>query len=475
MARPHIVILAFAATAIPARAAAQVDPPPPPPPIPAVEEAKPRKSFLLPILEIVVMDAGINLVNRQGPDGHFYKVTGSSIRRNLRSKWVIDDDPFDVNQFLHPYQGAMYHGIARSAGLNYWQSVGYTFAGSALWEIAGEVTKPSKNDQIASGIAGSFFGEPLFRLSEALIHGMHGTRKSSGFWRFVAATIVSPPNGINHKIFGDRYEASGTSNEGATDLRLQLGATGLVKTTARDKAPRKLNSGIFGVAVDYGLPGRAEYAHERPFDYFSMEATVSGARGAENVATRGLITGKDYYSEKVAGVWGLYGHYDYLANDAFRFSTTAVSLGTSTQFWLSEHAALQTTVLAGVGYYGGQTVRGTDETDVHYGIAPQGLVTAKLIGGRRLSVEVSGREYYATDVGGFRTEIKGLSRGGHDRVRRGDVSLALRLFGRHAISVTYRTARRTSFVTGFPSVKQRSDTVGVLYNLLGSGGFGAIR
>jgi hypothetical protein len=362
----------------------------------------------------------------------------------------------------------MYHGIARSAGLNYWQSVVYTFAGSALWEIAGEITPPSKNDQIASGIAGSFFGEPLFRLSEALFHGMDGSRKSSGFWRGLGATILSPPNGINHLIFGDRYQASGSSNTAATDLRVQLGATALVKTTAREQAPRKFNTGIFGVSIDYGLPGRAEYAHERPFDYFSMEATVSGANGAENVATRGLIAGKDYNSERVAGVFGLYGHYDYLANDAFRFSTTAASLGSSTQFWLSEHAALQTTVLAGVGFSAAQTVRGTEETDFHYGLAPQGLVAAKLIGGDRLALEVSGREYYVTDAGGF-------SRGGHDRVRRGDASLALRLFGRHAISVAYRAARRTSFVTGLPTVTQRSDTVGVFYTILGSGGFGAIR
>jgi hypothetical protein len=463
----RLASLAIAAAAIPARAAAQTADPPPPV-TPVIDEAKPRKNFLLPLVEIVIMDAGINLVNRLGPDSDSYKVTRSSIRRNLRSKWVIDDDPFEINQFLHPYQGAMYHGIARSAGLNYWQSVAYTFAGSALWEIAGEITPPSKNDQIASGIGGSFFGEPLFRLSEALQHGMNGTRKSSGFWRGLGATILSPPNGINHLIFGDRYQASSTSNTAATDLRLQLGATALITTTAREEAPRKLNTGLFGVSVDYGLPGRAEYAHERPFDYFTIEATVSAARGAENVATRGLIAGKDYNSERVAGVWGLYGHYDYLATDAFRFSTTAASLGSSTQFWLSDHAALQTTVLAGVGFSAGQTVRGTEETDFHYGIAPQGLVAAKFIGGDRLALEVSGREYYVTGVGGFR-------RGGHDRVRRGDASLALRLFGRQAISVAYRRARRTAEVTGLPTVTQRSDTVGVFYNILGSGGFGAIR
>ena len=37
-----------------------------------------------------------------------------------------------VNQLGHPYQGSMYHGFARSAGFNYWESAGYTFAGSAI-------------------------------------------------------------------------------------------------------------------------------------------------------------------------------------------------------------------------------------------------------------------------------------------------------------------------------------------------------
>jgi hypothetical protein len=462
-----IAMFAIAAAALPSPVSAQ---PPDPQPVqaPVKEEQKARKSFLLPLVEIVIMDAGINLANRQGPDAHFYKVTRASIRRNLHSQWVIDDDPFQINQFLHPYQGAMYHGISRSLGLNYWQSALYTFVGSALWEIAGEVTPPSKNDQIASGIAGSFFGEPLFRLSEALFHGMDGSRESSGFWRGLAGTIVSPPNGINHLVFGNRYQASAFSNQGATDLRVQLGASGLARTTARQEAPRKLSTGVFGISIDYGLPGRAEYAHEKPFDYFSMEAMVSGARGAENVSTRGLIAGKDYNSANVAGVFGLYGHYDYLAGDAFRFSTTAASLGTSTQFRLGGQAALQTTVLAGVGFSGAQTVRGSEETDFRYGISPQGLVSARFIAGRRLALEATAREYRIADVGGFR-------RPGHDRISRGDASVALRLFGRNAISVTYRAARRISFVPGAPARTERNDTFGVFYNVLGSGGFGAIR
>ena len=97
------------------------------------------------------------------------RVTTATIRRNLHSSWGTDRDPFNVNQLGHPYQGAMYHGFARSAGLGYWESAGYAFAGSVVWEIAGEATKPSRNDQVASGIGGTFLGEALFRMSNLVL------------------------------------------------------------------------------------------------------------------------------------------------------------------------------------------------------------------------------------------------------------------------------------------------------------------
>jgi len=122
--------------------------------LPQDERARPQddrghKSYILPAVEIMAMDAAVNLAGRLLLDPASFEVTPASIRRNLRGPWVVDDDPFQINQFGHPYQGAMYHGIARSNGLSYWPSVAYTFAGSALWEIPGETTPPSRNDQIA--------------------------------------------------------------------------------------------------------------------------------------------------------------------------------------------------------------------------------------------------------------------------------------------------------------------------------------
>ena len=119
----------------------EADPPPP-------QDEDGYRNYFLPIAEIVGMDAILNLAGRRIYEPETSQVSAASIRRNLRGPWVVDEDPFQVNQFGHPYQGAMYHGIARSSGLGYWPSMAYTFAGSALWEIAGETTPPSGNGKL---------------------------------------------------------------------------------------------------------------------------------------------------------------------------------------------------------------------------------------------------------------------------------------------------------------------------------------
>ena len=116
----------------------------------------------------------------------------------------------------------MYHGFARSAGLNYWESLLYTNVGSFLWETGGETTDPSINDQIASGIGGSFFGEALFRMASLVLEG---DGDKPGFWRELGATVLSPPTGFNRLAFGDRFKPVFPSHNPATFWRLRLGAS----------------------------------------------------------------------------------------------------------------------------------------------------------------------------------------------------------------------------------------------------------
>ena len=423
-----------------------------------------HKSYVLPAVEIVAMDTAVNLAGRLLIDPANYEVTPASIRRNLRGPWVVDEDPFEVNQFLHPYQGAMYHGIARSNGLSYWPSVAYTFAGSAFWEIAGENTPPSRNDQIASGIAGSFLGEPLYRISRLLLERAdHGP----GAWRKLASVLASPPAGINHLLVGDPAESLAADAVPFSDIRVQFGTSAATTGRAQSASSLAQIKPRLALSMDYGYPGNASYRHERPFDYFRIESSVS-AEGMEQLSTRGLIAGADYGAGRLGGIWGLYGTYDYFAPDDFNFSSTAVSVGTTLQASLSESLVVQSSGLVGAGYAAVQSLDQTDGRDYHYGAGPQALANFRVIAGRRAALDVTAREYFISGVGGFGTTQR-------DLIFVGDTSLAIRIYQRHALALTYQLARRTSDLLARPDYTRAQSTAGVFYTFLGSGGFGAVR
>ena len=421
-----------------------------------------HKSYILPVIEIVGMDAGVNRVGSLIYDPATFKVTSDSIRSNLRGPWVVDDDPFQINQFGHPYQGAMYHGIARSNGLSYWPSVIYTFAGSALWEIAGETTPPSANDQIASGIAGSFLGEPLFRISRLLLDRADN---GPGAWRMLASVLASPPTGINHLLVGNPAGSPASDAVPFSDIRVQLGATAVPSSGSRTGYSLALDQPRLALSMDYGYPGDASYRHERPFDYFRIESSVSN-EGLEHVSTRGLIAGADYGAGRLDGVWGLYGTYDYFSPDDFRFSSTAASFGTTLQARIAGPLVLQSSGLVGGGYAATHTEGQPD--DFHYGVAPQALVNLRLIAGRRAAVDLTAREYFVSGLGGFGTAQR-------DLIFVGDAWLAFRVYRRHGLAVTYQRAGRSAEYLELPDQTRARSTVGVFYTFLGSGGFGAVR
>src|SRR5437016_5731072 len=79
----------------------------------AVPDPEPEHSFAIPALEIVTFDLLLSNFNRATSGSHDYDVSWHSIEHNLRGPWVVDNDPFSVNQFAHPYQGSLYHSIGR--------------------------------------------------------------------------------------------------------------------------------------------------------------------------------------------------------------------------------------------------------------------------------------------------------------------------------------------------------------------------
>jgi len=427
---------------------------------------EPRPNFVLPVFEIVGMDALINAAGRRGPEADAYRVNGSSIQSNIEGSWIVDNDPFAVNQMMHPYQGAMYHNIARSAGLNYWQSLGYTFAGSVMWELAGETTTPALNDQLASGIAGTFLGESLFRMANLLVDRSHA---HVGFGRGLLVFLASPPTGANRVLFGKRFDGVMATHDPAYDLRVQMGARGTSQNTPGPSLNLGQREAIADLLVEYGLPGRAGYTYTRPFDYFRLDATASSVDIIEKVTSHGVLAGRRYETgEGGGGVWGVYGIYDYLSPQFFRVSTTAVSGGTSFEKWLSGDWLMQVTLLGGVGYAAVQTINGTNDRDYHYGMTPQAVETLRLVIGRRVSFDVSGRQYFVTGVAGFDTP-------GTDTILRAEVSAAVKVYGRNAVTVRYQTTQRTATFPGFGPQKQSIGTVSLAYTVLGPQRLGAVK
>ncbi|AXQ30395.1 DUF3943 domain-containing protein [Solimonas sp. K1W22B-7] len=420
-------------------------------------------------------------------DRHLYdqeKNTGEfdsdwdSIERNFKGSWVYDDDPFLVNQFGHPYQGSIYHNFARSAGLGYWESLGYTVLGSALWEVAGETTPPSINDQITTGFGGSFLGESLFRLASLVLESGNSSRP--GFWRELGAAAISPATGFNRWAFGQRFDGVFRSHDPAVHTAAAIGAninTSVDSNVNRNPVPgepvipQSFDRGQAAVDfnVAYGLPGKPGYRYERPFDYFHFQFTATTSNLLENVITRGLLYGEAYeVGDSYRGIWGLYGSYDFIAPQVFRVSTTAASLGTHGQWWLSETVALQGTVMGGVGYGSGGVIRGQGDRDYHNGITPQGLLSFRMIFGNRMLIEATGREYYISDMASDDPD------GGSENISRGDVSLTLRVKDLHGVTLRYVVSHREARYPDFDDTRQTVGAISLGYTYLGHRHFGAV-
>jgi hypothetical protein len=433
------------------------------------------KSYLIPALEIPAFLLLLNGYDRlaypntvEGGKKVYDTNLSTFWDHVVNGPWGVDHDPFVINQFAHAYQGSMHYGFARSAGLNYWESLFYANVGSFLWEMGGETTHPSINDQIVTGTGGSFLGEALFRMASLVLEGDGG---KPGFWRELGAMLISPPAGINRLAFGDRFKPVFPSNNPATFWRLRLGAS--LNSDINDQGGSSTINryeAIANFSMAYGLPGKPGYSYTRPFDYFHFEFTSFGNTDnpIDNIMIRGLLLGKDYEAgNSYRGIWGLYGGYDYISPHIFPVSSTSVSLGTTFQWWLSRSVALQGSVLGGIGYAAAGNVNQDGERNYHYGVAPQGLLALRLIFGDRAMFDLTGRAYYLTGLGGG-------DPGGREAIGRLNMGFTVRIYGRHALGLQYITSLRDAQYPDRADSRQTVGTFSLVYTLLGNTRFGAV-
>jgi hypothetical protein len=422
--------------------------------------------YLVPVLDILGFEVLLNVFDRNFSSDDDYGSDFSSFEANLQSGWVIDEDPFATNQFLHPYQGSIYHGFARSAGHGYWTALGYDFAGSAIWELAGETVPPSLNDQITTTFGGSFLGEALFRMSSYLLE-RGGERPSA--WRSTGAAMISPALGFNRLAYGERFDGVFPSQDPATYTRVGIGARRSESLSSDTDGPTDATELDF--VMDYGLPGEPAYDYSRPFDYFHFEATLVSSADAlpEDVMVRGLLVGSEYsLGQDYRGVCGLYGGFDYISPELFSVSSTSVSLGTTGQWWATDGLALQGTVLAGLGWTAsGAIAEAQEDRNYHYGFSPQGLGALRILWSDIAVLDMTGRNYF---IG----VLDSSNSGDTESVLRGKLALTVRVWGLHALGIQYVASTRDAEFADIPDAHQSLGAFSVFYTLLSDTHFGAV-
>jgi hypothetical protein len=442
-----------------------------------------RKKYLVPAIELPVyltmqsIFARILYPDLMEDGKKAYFSTWETTREHFEKwNWKFDKDPFDVNQFRHPYMGATMYGLWRTAGHGFWSSLVYSNVGSFLWEMAGETGPPSTNDMITTGQAGSLLGEALFRIANVVLPDRPG--EPSRLKHGILADLIFPPRGLNRRLLGDGFRTHLSSVAPAYSWSIGIGATGQSNISEPGDLDLELQrDASVEYSVTYGLPGKPGYTYSHPLAYFDFQisALFDRKNPLENIMLRGLLLGKKSSSaDDARGIWGLYGSFDYFSPYLFRVSSTALSLGTTRQDWLGDNFAVQTSLLGGAGWGAAGTTAGiptpsSDEAirDYHYGITPQGLAAIKLIAADRVMLDGAARGYYVSGMGSDNER-------GKETILRGNAGLTVRLFGGHSLGARFVVSTRKAEYATIPDRKLSDQTITLSYLFLGRNRFGAV-
>ena len=439
---------------------------------PPAKSGAPERSWLVPALETLTLDLGVWTIARltNGTRSPDWSIRWPDVVLTYPFRaWRFDLDDFDTNQFLHPYQGALFFTAARSSGLDFWESALYPLLGSLFWELFLETQAPSVNDQIATTFGGVFLGEALFRSSDMLLHG---GGSPPGVLRQVGSFLVAPMAGFNRLVFGypDDVERPVSSLS-----VFSAGAGGGWSTPAPGIQARTGVQGAAAIRVtQFGVDG---WRARRPFEHFDLSVGFAAGSGA---SVSGGAAGAEWYllvsgllfpwridgGPRLQGLWGVYGGYDYDEPGVLRVSTSTLGLG-ATGEWRLSGASLQGTAVASWVVLGNSDAMGAPVTTRSYKIGPAGelLVEARAVLGDRALARLWLREYL---LGGP------VHATGWEEVTRAGASLLVRILGPHGVSLEGELASRRGHYPDAPGDAQQAAFVRVLYSFVTDERLGAV-
>lgn len=204
----------------------------------------------------------------------FAHISINTIKDNIKNGFVWDNDQMSTNLFAHPYHGGLYFNTARSNGLNFWESIPYSFGGSLMWEFCGEREPPAINDLIATTFGGVALGEVTNRISLLVLDD--SKRGFNRFCREFLGTLISPVRGFNRLISGEmwKYRASHYKYHDYDRLPVKF-SIGLGDRYIADD--NHLFFGEHTVYAKFNMNYGDAFNEEenKPYDYFSLNATFN--------------------------------------------------------------------------------------------------------------------------------------------------------------------------------------------------------
>ena len=409
-----------------------------------------------------------------------YSSTLSSTWDHLRDKrWVHDQDPFNVNQFEHPYQGATMYGLARSSGHRFWTSLIHADVGSFMWKMAGETDPPSINDMITTGQAGSLLGEALYRMSDLVLRDARNAKPNR--LHELLADVLSPPSAVNRRVVRRALQ----------EPALRHRSDDVMATEARrnrsTRCARLLGPGILlrrdataEFWMSYGLPGLPGYDYARPLDYFDFQMSCSVEREQSRrerddpriADWAARLPRPANASRHLGAVRQLRLHLTVscFASRAPRCrSARPASIGSHRASRYRDRCSAASAMVPPARRPSiPSTPTNAAIRDYHFGVTPQALATGRLIASDRMMLDVGAREYYVSGLGS--DDIHGS-----ETIFRGNVGLNVRVVGDHAFGVRFVASTRDARYGKLPNKKLSEAAVTFAYSFLGPNRFGAVK
>lgn len=274
----------------------------------ARDSVKP-KAWLAAIETVGVTGLIVGYNNSILSSSPFSKVTFESMMCNAKEfKWWWDEDYMYTNTIEHPYHGAIYYLAARENGQNIAQSALFSVGGSLLWEFFGEAERPAYNDMLTTPIGGVTIGEPLHRISRAIIDNSASGLERVG--RELLATIVNPMCGLNRLLHGDSWRVRGNRREHHM-LSSTLSA-GFRHLTVRNQP--NVSTYYLNWNTTYGDVMGAE--GDGLFDYFDLQMTAAVGNHQTPLNFTRVTSQLWRIGSKQCHImeqtWGLYNHFYYI-------------------------------------------------------------------------------------------------------------------------------------------------------------------